>query len=108
MENDAKKKATDFIVATGNSYSIKEFIDIATKYLKINATWVGKGLASRLILKKNNRVILRINEKFLRPNEIKNPKINSNIFKDIKLVRPLTKFKDLVKIMINDELNSKY
>ena len=103
-----KKKATDFIVATGNSYSIKEFIDIATKYLKINATWVGKGLASRLILKKNNRVILRINEKFLRPNEIKNPKINSNIFKDIKLVRPLTKFKDLVKIMINDELNSKY
>ena len=65
-------------------------------------------MASRLILKKNNRVILRINEKFLRPNEIKNPKINSNIFKDIKLVRPLTKFKDLVKIMINDELNSKY
>ena len=63
MENDAKKNlSTDFIVATGNSYSIKEFIDIATKYLKINATWVGKGLASRLILKKNNRVPLRINE----------------------------------------------
>ena len=102
-----KKKAADFIVATGKSYSIKEFIDIAIKYLKIDATWIGKGLASKLILKKNNRIILKINEKFLRPNEIKNPQINSKFYKNIRLVRPLTKFKKLVKIMINDEINSK-
>ena len=103
-----KKTAKDFIIATGRLYSIKEFIDIAVKYLKIDVIWVGKGLESKLILKKNKKIILRINKKFLRKNEIKNPQNSARNFKNITYIRPKTNFKDLVKLMIDDEKISNF
>ena len=46
------KVPRDFVLATGKSHSIKEFIDIAVKYLKLNVKWIGSGLNQKLILKK--------------------------------------------------------
>ena len=39
-----EKKPKDYVIATGKTYSIKEFINIATKYLKMKVKWTGKGL----------------------------------------------------------------
>ena len=56
------KKAEDFVIATGETHSIKDFIDVATKYLKFDVKWVGSKLEKKLINKKNNKVIIKINE----------------------------------------------
>ena len=63
MENFAKKKPSDYVIATGKTYSIKYFINVATKYLKMNVKWVGKGLNEKLINKDNNKTIIKINPK---------------------------------------------
>ena len=104
------KKPEDFIIATGKTHSIKEFINISTKYLKLDVKWVGYGKNEKLINKKNNKIIIKINSKFFRPSEINYSKGNINkATKNLKW-KPNTTFKELVKLMIDDELKkfSKY
>ena len=38
-----QKKPSDYVIATGEAYSVREFINIASKYLGIKIYWKGKG-----------------------------------------------------------------
>tara|TARA_B100000886_G_scaffold278399_1_gene202410 strand:- start:3666 stop:4685 length:1020 start_codon:yes stop_codon:yes gene_type:complete len=98
-----KNKPKDFIIATGKSYTIKEFIDIAAKLLNLDVVWNGRGMSEKLIFRKSKKVIIKINSKFFRPSEIKNSQINKKNLEKIALVKPKTNFKKLIKLMIDDE-----
>ena len=63
MENASKKKPKDYVISTGKTHSIKEFINIATKYLNMNVRWIGL-VFEKLINKDNNKIIIQINPKF--------------------------------------------
>ena len=99
------KNPQDFVIATGKSYSIKEFIDIATEYLKINTKWIGKKSNLKLVNVKTKKIIIKINKKYFRPAEVEYTR--GGIYKAKKLLnwKPKTDLKKLVKIMIDDELN---
>ena len=98
------KKADDFVIATGKTHSIKELIDIATKYLNLNVKWVGSGLKLRLINNGNNQTIIKINKKFFRPVDVHRTK--GNIEKAVKILKwkPKITFKKLVRLIIEEEL----
>ncbi len=98
------KKADDFVIATGKTHSIKELIDIATKYLNLNVKWVGSGLKLRLINNENNQTIIKINKKFFRPADVNRTK--GNIEKAVKILKwkPKITFKKLVRLIIEEEL----
>lgn len=98
------KKADDFVIATGKTHSIKELIDIATKYLNLNVKWVGSGLKLRLINNGNNQTIIKINKKFFRPVDVNRTK--GNIEKAVKILKwkPKITFKKLVRLIIEEEL----
>ncbi len=103
-----QKKPEDFVISTGKTYSIKEFINHATNYLNMDTKWVGKGLNEKLINKKDSKIIIKINKKFFRPAEVNFLKGN---YKKalIKLGwQPKTNFKNLIKIMIDEELKNNY
>ena len=44
MEDFTTKKPSDYVIATGEAYSVREFVNIASKYLGIKIYWKGKGL----------------------------------------------------------------
>ncbi len=98
------KKADDFVIATGKTHSIKELIDIATKYLNLNVKWVGSGLKLRLINNGNNQTIIKINKKFFRPADVNRTK--GNIEKAVKILKwkPKITFKKLVRLITEEEL----
>ena len=99
-----KKKPKDYVISTGKTYSIKDFINLATAYLKLKTKWEGKGLNEKLILKKTNRPIITINSNLFRLSEVSALKGNSyKAKKDLKW-SPKTNLKKLVKIMIDEEL----
>ena len=98
------KKPDDYVISTGKTYSIKDFINKATKYLKMNVAWTGKGLDEKLINKDSNKTIIRINPKFFRPAEV-NILIGDSKKAQKKLKwKPNTNLDQLIKIMIDDEL----
>jgi GDPmannose 4,6-dehydratase len=98
------KRPDDYVISTGKTYSIKDFINKATKYLKMNVVWTGKGLNEKLINKNSNQTIIRINPKFFRPAEV-NILIGDSKKAQKKLKwKPNTNLDQLIKIMIDDEL----
>jgi|TARA_B110000003_G_scaffold275671_1_gene318992 GDPmannose 4,6-dehydratase len=94
----------DYIVSTGRTYSIKDFINIATKYLKMDVKWIGKGLKEKLVYKSSKKTIIKINPKFFRPSEVNILIGDSSKAKKILKWKPKTDLKKLIKIMIDDEL----
>ena len=97
-------KPDDYVISTGKTYSIKDFINKATKYLKMNVIWKGKGLKERLIDLDNNKVIIKINPKYFRPAEV-NILIGDSKKAQQKLKwKPNTNLDQLIQIMIDDEL----
>ena len=103
-----QKKPEDFVISTGKTYSIKEFINHATNYLNMDTKWVGKGLDEKLINKKNSKIIIKINKKFFRPAEVNFLKGNYRKANNKLGWQPKTNFRNLIKIMVDEELKNIY
>ena len=98
------KEPDDFVICTGKSLSIKDFINETVKYLKLKTKWVGSGLNTRLINLKTNKTIIKINPNLFRSAEVNYLKGNfSKANKKLKW-SPKTNLKKLVKIMVSEEL----
>ena len=101
MQNKIPK---DYVIATGQNHSVKDFINMTTKILNLKTQWVGKGLNEKLINKLNKKIIIEIDKKYFRPTEVENLKGNYlKAKKDLKW-KPKTNFKNLVKMMIEADL----
>ena len=100
-----QKKPDDFVIATGEQYSVKDFVNIAAKEIDIDLVWRGKGLDEVGIDKKTNKIIIKINQKYFRPTEVESLKGDYKKAKKILKWRPKTTFKKLVQEMIISDLN---
>ena len=94
----------DYIIATGESHSLKDLINYATAYLNIRTKWIGKGLKTKLINLENDKVIVKINKKFFRPSDIKSTKGNISKAKKNLKWKPKVNLKKLIKILIDEKL----
>ena len=67
-----QKKPNDFVVATGQAFSVRQFVEIASKYLNLKIYWQGKGLNEVGYLKKGSKkeIIIKVDKKYFRPNEV--------------------------------------
>ena len=75
-------KPDDFVLATGEMYSVRTFIEKAFAYKNVSITWVGDGL-DEVGIDQNGVTRIKINPKFYRPCEVElllgNPKKAENI-----------------------------
>ncbi len=101
-----QKKPNDFVVATGQAFSVRQFVEIASKYLNLKIYWQGKGLNEVGYLKKGSKkeIIIRVDKNYFRPNEVEY--LRGDARKAFKLLKfkPKYTFKDLVKDMIESDL----
>lgn len=98
-----QKRPDDFVISTGKTYSIKDFINKSVKCLGIKCKWKGKGLKEVLIDTANNKVIIKINKKFFRLAEVDLLQGNSSKAKKIIKWEPKVNFEKLVKLMVDSD-----
>ena len=101
-----QKKPEDYIVATGKTYTVKHFINVAGKILNLDIKWSGSGLNEVGYLLKNNKkqIIIRIDKKYFRPNEVDYLKGDARkAYKKLKF-KPKYTFLQLVQDMIKNDL----
>jgi GDPmannose 4,6-dehydratase len=60
----------DYVIATGEMHSVREFVDLAFKEVKININWQGEGIHERGIDDKTGKVIVEVDKKYFRPSEV--------------------------------------
>lgn len=99
-----QKQPDDYILATGETHSVREFIEECARLLKIELQWKGKGVKEVGIDKKTKKVIVRIDPKYFRPAEV--DLLLGDPTKARKKLgwKPKTKFKELVRIMLESDL----
>jgi GDPmannose 4,6-dehydratase len=99
-----QKKPSDYVIATGKQYSVKQFINLVLKELKINSNWKGKGINSKCF-DNNGKCIIECDEAYFRPLEV------NTLLGDPKKAKRELKWKatsqieDLVKDMVKSELS---
>ena len=63
-------KPEDFVIATGEMHSVREFVELAFKYVGIEIEWTGQGIEEKGINKKTGKVVIEIDPKYFRPTEV--------------------------------------
>jgi len=73
-----QRKPDDYVIATGKQYSVKYFINLVCKILKIDISWRGQGLNEVGIDRNSKKTIIRCDKKYFRPTEVDSLLGNSN------------------------------
>jgi GDPmannose 4,6-dehydratase len=97
-----QEKPEDFVIATGKQYSVREFINEAQKSLDMKIEWQGKDLNEVGIY--NGEEIIKVDPKYFRPTEVETLLGNSSKAKKQLGWIPKISFEELVKEMIQSDL----
>ncbi len=97
-------KPDDFVLATGKSFSIREFVNLAFSFVDIPIKWVGKGINEKGINKLNGKTLVEVHKDYFRPSEVNYLKGDYSKAKKILDWEPEISFKDLVNEMIKKDL----
>ena len=63
-------KADDYVVATGDTHPVREFVELAFKAADMDLDWHGEGVEEYATLKGTEKVVVKVNPKFYRPAEV--------------------------------------
>lgn len=90
----------DYVLATNETHSIREFVEESFRVLGEEIIWKGKGVDETGLLKSSGKVVIKIDPKYFRPTEV-DLLIGNPEKAKIKLGwEPKTTFKELVRIMV--------
>jgi GDPmannose 4,6-dehydratase len=95
-------KAKDYVIATGNQYTVKYFTNLVAQKLKMKITWKGSGLREKGYW--NNKVVIKIDKRYFRPTEVDSLRGDYSLAKRELKWKPKYKITDLVNEMVEEEL----
>lgn len=107
----------DYVISTGNQYSVREFVEIAAKKVGIKIKWVGKGLDEVGIIESmsedtaelngqlsKGQTMVKVSEEYFRPTEVDSLLGDSTLARKELGWEPRTSFSDLVSEMMTEDL----
>ena len=97
-----QKKPEDFVIATGKQYSVRDFINLASKILDMKIEWKGKNLDE--IGSFNGEDIIKVDPEYFRPTDVETLLGDANKAKEKLKWSPRISFEQLVKEMIESDL----
>ena len=89
----------DYVIATGEQYSVREFVDRAAPFFGLNIEWKGEGLDEEGVDKITGRSIIKVSEKYFRPTEVESLLGDPSKAKERLGWEPTTTFDQLVEDM---------
>ena len=98
-------EADDFVIATGETHTVREFCTLAFHYAGIELEWQGSGLDEKGIDRATGNVIVEASPKYLRPSEVDYLKGDSSKAQRVLGWNPKrTSFERLVKRMVDHDV----
>lgn len=97
-------KPDDYVLATNETHTVREFIEVASKRLGFDLEWSGEGIDEIGTDKKTGKVIIRIDPYYFRPAEVDLLIGDSSKAKKKMGWEPKVKFEELVEIMVDADL----
>jgi len=98
-----QEKPDDWVIATGEQYSVREFVNEVASELGITLFWKGKGIKEKAFDSEGN-IIVEVDEAYFRPTEVTTLLGDSSKARKELNWKPKTSFKELVKEMTQSDL----
>jgi GDPmannose 4,6-dehydratase len=89
----------DYVIATGEQHSVREFVEVAAPLFGLNIEWIGEGLDEKGVDKITGRSIIEVSKKYFRPTEVDSLLGDATKAKEKLGWEPKTTFKQLVEDM---------
>jgi len=99
-----QNKPDDFIIATGESHSVREFAELAFKRVGITIKWTGKGIDEKGVDAKTGKILIDIDPRYFRPSEVDFLLGDPSKAKSKLGWKPKIKFKELVNLMVDHDV----
>jgi GDPmannose 4,6-dehydratase len=98
-------QAEDFVIATGEQHSVRDFVTLAGAELGIDLRWKGEGVDERGFDQLGN-CIVAVDPRYFRPTEVESLLGDASKARDKLGWKPKTSFKQLVAEMVREDLNA--
>ena len=95
----------DLVIATGEQYSVRDFVERAAVDLGFDLEWRGSGLEERGIDRNSGKTLIEVDERYFRPTEVETLLGDASKAKEILGWVPKTSFTQLVNEMCASDLN---
>lgn len=99
-----QEKPDDYVIATGEAHSVRDFCEIAFKKAGIELMWQGEGIEEKGMNKKTGRVIVEVSPEFFRPAEVECLLGDGSKAKQGLGWSPKISFEELVEEMFQSDL----
>ena len=96
----------DYVVATGETHTVREFCELAFKNVGIDLVWEGKGLDEKGIDNATGKVLVRVSSEFFRPTEVDLLLGDPTKAKTRLGWKPRVSFEELVAMMVKSDLEA--
>ncbi len=100
-----QEEAEDFVIATGEQHSVREFISIAAEQLDMAIGWQGSGVDEKGVDEKG-RCIVKVDPRYFRPTEVETLLGDASKAREKLGWVPQITFQDLVSEMVNEDLKT--
>ena len=97
-------KPEDFVIATGETHTVRSFVDKTFSYLDIELEWSGKGVEEKGVDKKTGKTLVEVDPWYFRPTEVDLLVGDGSKAKEMLNWEPTVKFEELVEIMMKEEV----
>jgi len=98
-----QEKPEDYVIATGEQHSVREFVELAAAEIGLQITWQGEGV-DEVGIDQDGRTIVRVDPRYFRPAEVETLLGDPTKSKKQLNWQPKTSFKDLVSEMVREDL----
>jgi GDPmannose 4,6-dehydratase len=95
----------DYVIATGEQHSVREFAEISGKFFGFDLKWTGNGLMEKGYDANSGKILIEIDKKFFRPAEVDSLIGNSTKAREKLGWSPKISFEQLVLEMCREESN---
>ena len=99
-----QKEPNEYVVATGNNHTVREFVELAFMAAGIDIAWEGEGVNTKGINRKSNKVVVVVSSDFYRPAEVKQLLGDPSKAKKNLGWEATTQLKELVRIMVEFDM----
>lgn len=94
----------DYVIATGETHTVREFVELSFKFAGIDIRWTGSGINEKGIDNKTGKVVVKINKKYYRPADVELLLGDPRKAKNNLGWKPEIKFDELVYKMTNSDI----
>ena len=98
------EKPLDLVIASGKTYSVRQFVEKAFNHVDIELEWSGSGIDEVGIDKKSGKKLVEVDSRYFRPAEVEHLHGDPSLAKEILGWSPTISFDNLVTEMVDHEV----